>query len=139
MNSRHLNRFVMAICFLSIAALAPSCVTGEAGTKIVSYPYASITENSRLVANRLQITDLRKTTVNDLMKVQITALGVMSRNAQFEYRFRWLDKNGFEIKTPLSTWNTVACHAKDTINIMGIAPSGDATSFDLLIKYPDRW
>lgn len=123
---------------MGIAMLAVSCVS-TAGTQIKSYPSDRLVRNSRLLADKLRVTDSRKTKVNDLMKVQVTARNTTREDLLFEYRYRWLDANGFEIRTPLSNWNTIECVAKDTMNMTGVAPNAKAEDFELLVRFPQRW
>jgi len=130
---------LLTVCAVTFSAFLTSCSTPTAGTKVVSYPSAEVKENSLLMSNRIRVTDLRKTKVNDLTKIQITAENFTRHHFQFEYRFRWLDKDGFEVPSPLSTWVTVDSLAKDTFNMSGMSPTVTATDFELVVKIPDRW
>jgi len=123
---------------IGIAMFAVSCVS-TAGTRVKSYPSDTLIRNSRLLADKLEVTDCRKTRVSNLMKVQVTARNRSREDLLFEYRFRWLDANGFEIRTQLSNWNTIECVAKDTMNMTGVAPNAKAEDFELLVRFPQRW
>jgi len=120
------------------------CVAGcktpfKAGTRIESYPSTQIIKNSRLVAKRLEVTSAVKgVTESGIMRVQIDALNRCGREFQMEYRFRWLQKEGFVEKTGLSGWNMVHVGARDTVHMSGIAPNDRVTDYIFVVRFPDR-
>lgn len=133
------NKFCLRIfLFTVVSGILYSCAP-TAGIKVVSYPSEKISTDYLLVAMKLKVTDIRKDYVNDILRVQITALNKTTNDLQFEYRFRWIDSKGFEVRTGLSTWNSVYSVAKDTINMSGVAPNKDVTDYEFIVRFPDRW
>jgi len=128
--------FSMLLCIVMLSGCR-SPIT--AGTKVVSYPSTEVHHQSRMVKNKIEITEYNVSEVNDLMRVQISAENLTREDFQFEYRFRWFDDEGFEQKTQLSTWNSVHSVAKGTIYLEGIAPNEDVADYEFIIRFPDRW
>lgn len=56
---------------------------------------------------------------------------------EFEYRYTWLDSNGFEVTTPMSAWKSIQVLAKDDALLSGVAPDETVTDFKLLVRYPE--
>ncbi len=133
-----LKKIHLVIIFLALISAIISCAP-TAGIKVVSYPSEKVIKNSLIVASKIKITDIRKDIVNELLRVQITAKNKRDQDFQFEYRFRWLDAKGFEVRTPLSTWNSIYSIAKDNINMSATAPNKDITDFEFVVRFPDRW
>ena len=52
----------------------------------------------------------------------------------FQYRFRWLDKNGIEVDTPLDDWQAANLIGGDTTQLVGIAPHAAAVDWTLAIR-----
>jgi len=96
-------------------------------------------EESSLVASVLRITLASVDEVNGLMRVQISAYNVTREDFQFEYRFKWMDEQGFEIPTPLDNWNSAYSIARDNLRMNGVAPNERAKQFEFLVRFPDRW
>lgn len=58
-----------------------------------------------------------------------------TRNATFfQWRYRWLDKNGIQIDTPLDDWQTSHILGGDTGQLVGIAPDATAVDWSLSIR-----
>ena len=52
----------------------------------------------------------------------------------FQYRFRWLDKNGIQVDTPLDEWRTAHLLGGDTTQLVGIAPHAAAVDWALSLR-----
>ncbi|BAM04638.1 YcfL family protein [Phycisphaera mikurensis] len=52
----------------------------------------------------------------------------------FQYRYRWFDKNGIQIDTPLDAWQTAHVLGGDTGQLVGIAPNAEAVDWSLSIR-----
>jgi uncharacterized protein YcfL len=83
----------------------------------------------------MTVTEISAAKKNDLLQAQITAQNTTTRDCQFEYRFRWLDKNGMEVSTTMATWVQVGVSAKEKALMRGIAPSKDVEDFDFIVRF----
>jgi uncharacterized protein YcfL len=128
----------LVTCLLG-SILLMGCYSRTAGTRVTSYPSYQLTEQSRLVSDRLRVIECLTGRVNGLLQVQIRAENVTRKDLELEYRVKWLDQDAYEVKTPLSAWNSAYCIAGDTIRMQAVAPKEDAQDWELLVRFPDRW
>ena len=143
-----INKSLLLLPILLFSLLLVSCVSSPtAGTRVISYSSSQIEHDSWLVKRQVRIEDIKTDRKNGLLMVQIRAKFMARRGAkllkpvgdkQFEYRFRWLDERGFQVKTGLSTWNTIMAVEKDVIHMNGVAPSENVVDFEFMIRFPDR-
>jgi uncharacterized protein YcfL len=64
------------------------------------------------------------------------------KDCQFEYRYRWLDDKGIEVRSGTSIWQPVAAASREQKMLSGIAPSKNASDFILDIRFSfksTRW
>jgi uncharacterized protein YcfL len=111
----------------------------QAGTVMRTYDPNELVENSRMVANRLDVVRRDADRVNGLLRVQVTVENVTTESLEFEYRYTWFDAKGLEVKTPASVWQSVQVLAKDESYLTGVAPNDNVTDFKLVIRYPKAW
>jgi uncharacterized protein YcfL len=131
-----MNKFAWLLgVLLAGVVLAAGCRTPSAGITVESYPRNKISVNSKLFGGWMAVTEISTAKKNDLLQAQITAQNTTTRDCQFEYRFRWLDKNGMEINTTMSTWVQVSLSAKEKALMRGIAPSKDVEDFDFIVRF----
>ena len=124
------------------AVLTSGCRTPSAGVTVESYPHNKISVNSKLFGGWMTVTEIAAAKKNDLLQAQIAAQNTSTRDCQFEYRFRWLDKNGMEVSTPMSTWVQVSVSAKEKALMRGIAPNKEVEDFDFIVRFlrgSGRW
>jgi len=138
MNGSRIVWIMMAAGVLGMAG----CRSPSAGVTVESYPRNSITVNSKIFGGWFVVTEVAAAKKNDLLQAQITVQNSTKDDAQVEYRFRWLDKNGMEISTPNAIWTQSSVAAKEKTRFRGIAPSRDVEDFDLMVRFirtSSRW
>jgi hypothetical protein len=127
---------------LAIAVLlsVTACQTTTKGTSVVSFPSHRVTENSWLVANKLRVEDVKMVmnSATGFLQVQVNAISLSNRDYQFEYRFRWLNKDGIEEEQGWANFRTAYATAKEPIHFQGVAPNTRVTDFEFLVRFPDR-
>ena len=93
-----MKKFGLVFGMLAVGALLTTgCRTPSAGVTVESYPHNKISVNSKLFGGWMTVTEIAAAKKNDLLQAQIAAQNTTTRDCQFEYRFRWLDKNGMEV------------------------------------------
>ncbi|MBU4198751.1 MAG: YcfL family protein [Verrucomicrobia bacterium] len=131
-----MNTYSLILGMLLIGAvLTTGCRTPSAGVTVESYPHNKISVNSKLFGGWMTVTEISAAKKNDLLQAQITAQNTATRDCQFEYRFRWLDKNGMEVSTPMVTWVQVSVSAKEKALMRGIAPNKEVEDFDFIVRF----
>ena len=53
---------------------------------------------------------------------------------RMEYKVVWLDANGLEIPSVVSTWQPMSAAARDIVGLTATAPSPDAVDFRFYVK-----
>jgi uncharacterized protein YcfL len=96
----------------------------------------SIVINNRALASDLEITDIRSAFIGDLLKVQISIRSANRDTFPIQYKFEWLDAQGFEINTN-QAWKPFIVYGKETKTIQGVAPDQRAQEFKIKIRDPD--
>ncbi len=84
-------------------------------------------------ANNIQIKDIRTSSYNDQLLIQIEVNNNRGRRDAFNYRVRWLDANGLQV-IPYASWETVSLEGHETSVINLTSPRPDATDFRFEIK-----
>lgn len=86
----------------------------------------------------LRVDDVREKMSGDIWIVQIDLTNVTGSDVEYQYRFEWLDAQGFLVSTPTSTWIPRKAHAGETVSIQGTAPMPNIADFRLKITNLDR-
>src|SRR6056300_229485 len=93
-----------ALCCLSLCVSCKTLKPDSAGTMVESYRGTKITQNSKIFDDWFNVIEsVAAKRDSGLMNAQVS-LQNLKGDCQFEYRFRWLDKNGIEVRTPTSIW-----------------------------------
>ena len=75
----------------------------------------------------IQIQDMRSVTRNGLLTAQVSIRNESDSNT-VGYRFKWLSKSGVAVWDEES-WKPITLGTGQTANLIGIAPTPDATDF----------
>ena len=75
----------------------------------------------------IEVTDMRSLTRNGVLTAQVTIKNDSKSNL-VSYRFKWVGKNGMSVFDEES-WKPVTIGKGQSTNIIGIAPTPDATDF----------
>lgn len=96
----------------------------------------SIVINNRALASDLEITDIRSTFIGNLLKAQISIRSTNRDTFPIQYKFEWLDAQGFELNAN-QAWKPFLVYGKETKTIQGVAPNQAAKEFKIKIRDPD--
>jgi uncharacterized protein YcfL len=136
------SRFISA---LSLTLLLVACqstpkkmqlVEPEVNLKVEpSKALQIVNPNTKVVgtANNVLVKDIRTSSYNDQLLIQIEVNNNRGRRDAFNYRVRWLDANGLQV-VPYSSWETVSLEGHETSVINLTSPRPDATDFRFEIK-----
>ena len=134
---------------LTILVVAACMTTGcrklrptSAGIQVESYPHNRITVNSKMFGERFRVTQCvaAKTEAGRLQAT--VSLENCGGDCQFQYRYRWLDKNGIEVKSGSSIWIPMSAGAKEVKLLSGLAPELAVEDYILDIRFSygsTRW
>lgn len=124
------------------AGLLTSCRTPSSGIVVESHPKTTITVNSTMVGRRIQVVDCNVAKRDNLLQAQITAQNITQKDVQFEYRYRWTNKEGQAVDSGMSTWIPISMSAMEKQLLSAIAPNKEAEDFIFEIRFSrpsTRW
>lgn len=93
-----------------------------------------IESNSGFLSASLEIVDTKIGSAGDLMRVQATIRNSSRSALNFRYKFKWLDKDGFEIALDGRPWTPLAITPYESKSVQALAPNPTAKSFKILVQ-----
>ena len=111
------QRITATVAGLAVLLLLSACSTPSINDMVSR---AGNTKN-------IQIQDMRSVTRNGLLTAQVSIRNESDSNT-VGYRFKWLSKSGVAVWEEES-WKPITLSAGQTANLIGIAPTPDATDF----------
>ncbi len=137
----HVLPTVMAVG-LAAAAGCRNLKPSSAGMSVSSYPGTVIKVNSIYFEKRFMVTHYAAARDDhDRLKVSISMRNLKGDTA-FEYRYRWLDKDGVEVPSNLTLWQQMSTGGGEEALLTGFAPHRDVADFILDIRLfysSSRW
>ncbi len=106
----------------TVAGLAALLLLSACGTPSIN-DMVSRAGNTK----NIKIQDMRSVTRNGLLTAQVSIRNESDSNT-VGYRFKWLSKSGVAVWEEES-WKPITLSAGQTANLIGIAPTPDATDF----------
>ena len=106
----------------TVAGLAAILLLSACGTPSINDMVSRAGETKNI-----QIQDMRSVTRNGLLTAQVSIRNESDSNT-VGYRFKWLSKSGIAVWEEES-WKPITLAAGQTANLIGIAPTPDATDF----------
>ena len=111
------QRITTTVAGLAVLLLLSACSTPSINDMVSR---AGNTKN-------IQIQDMRSVTRNGLLTAQVSIRNESDSNT-VGYRFKWLSKSGVAVWDEES-WKPITLGTGQTANLIGIAPTPDATDF----------
>lgn len=115
---------LLTACLLAIAITGCQSVNSVDVSANGSYNWI---KGDSVLKNVARVRSANKEMVNGLLHVQVVIHDTYKTPGEFKYRFVWYDANGFEVHTPLTTWEKVNILGKQTMTLDGVAPNSSVT------------
>lgn len=124
----------LALVGLSFSLVA--CAVNETATVVVDGNQATqiIESNNGVLADSLKISNTNIGYAGDLLRVQATITNDSNDHLDFRYKFKWLDKDGFEIAVDGRPWTPMLISPYESKNVQAVAPNPSANSFKILVQ-----
>ena len=100
---------------------------GEKSTGIIEY-------HSVQIESRLAITDLRQRKVGDILQVSVDLRNNWKWKLDFQYKFRFFDKNGFEVDPDGRAWTPIVITGNEVATVQAMAPNPSAETFRIVVR-----
>jgi len=126
-----------AVILVGVLMSMLGCAVNETATVVVNED-GSVTQviesNSDLLASNLKIADTKTGFVGNLLKVQVEIKNDSDDALNFQYKFKWLDKSGFEVAIDGRPWQPLTITPYESKIVQGIAPNSSVNSFKVLVQ-----
>lgn len=136
-------KHVWTLPLLLALGLLTSCQSSSMGTKVEKHgDLYTVSVHSRMLDNHLVVLERNVRRRNDLLEAQVRGQNVSRKDLQFEYRYVWIDADGFPVDTGMSVWKPLNLRARDTAWMNGISPDPNAVDFQMAVRFAhksNRW
>ena len=126
---------IMALSGVLTSMLA--CSVNETATVVVHDDgnlTQTIESNSDLLAANLSIIDTKVGFVGELLRAQVEIRNASGDVLNFQYKFKWLDKSGFEMAIGERPWHPISITPYESKRVQGVAPTLEVNSFTILVQ-----
>lgn len=119
-----------------IASLISACAVNETATVEVGQDGTKqiIESNSGLLAASLEIVDTKVGYSGDLLRVQASIKNDSRSALSFRYKFKWLDKDGFEVAVDGRPWTPLTITPYESKSVQALAPNPTVKAFKILVQ-----
>lgn len=130
------QRLWKSVRIILICSSLVACAVNETATVVVDGDKATqiIETNSGVLADNLRISNTHTGFAGNLLKVQATITNDSSDHLDFRYKFKWLDKNGFEIAVDGRPWTPMLIAPYESKSVQAIAPDPRVNTFKILLQ-----
>ena len=114
-----------------------ACSVNETATVVVHDDGSliqTIESNSDLLAANLSIIDTKTGFVGELLRAQVEIRNGSEDVLNFQYKFKWLDKSGFEVGIDGRPWHPISITPYESKRVQGVAPTLEVNSFTILVQ-----
>jgi uncharacterized protein YcfL len=142
MNVRLRMAGLLVACGLAMVTMSCRHRVTSAGMTVESFQGTQVKANSTVFGRQFRVVQSAIARGdNGLLQATIT-LENLKKDCQIEYRYRWLDDQGIEVRSGTSIWTPLAVGSRESKLLSGIAPSKAAADFILDIRFSfksTRW
>jgi uncharacterized protein YcfL len=142
MNVRTLVAMLLIACGVAVSATSCRHRTTSAGITVESYQGTQVKANSTVFGRQFRVVQSAIARGdNGLLQATVT-LENLRNDCQIDYRYRWIDDKGIEVRSGTSIWTPLAVGARESKLLSGIGPSKAAADFILDIRFSfksTRW
>jgi uncharacterized protein YcfL len=121
---------------VGLSSFIVGCAVNETATVTVNDDGTTqiIESNSGLLSSSLSIADTKSGFAGNLLKAQVTIKNDSGSALNFQYKFKWLDKNGFEVAIGGRPWTPISITPHESKSVQGVAPNPSVNSFKILVQ-----
>ena len=128
----HIKQIMLTCILVTLGA----CAVNETATVTVAEDGSTqvIETNSGVLSASLSIADTKVGYAGNLLKVQATIKNDSRSDLNFQYKFKWLDKDGFEVSIDGRPWTPLSITPYESKSVQGIAPNPSVTVFKIMVQ-----
>ncbi len=135
MNIKKIVAGLLAVASVVAVATLTGCTSGTVGTvkQTEEGIETSVNYNSTILATRVKVQNILARKVDTLLQVSVELHNLWDINLDFQYKFRFYDKDGFEVAADSRPWTPVLLKGNDTITAQAVAPNPTAVTFKIYV------
>lgn len=133
---------VLVACGLAAGTTSCRHRATSAGLTVESYQSTQVKVNSAIFGRQFRVTQSAIARGDNGLLQATISLENLKKDCQIEYRYRWVDDKGIEVRSGTSIWTPLAVGSRETKLLTGIAPSKAAADFILDVRFSfksTRW
>ncbi|HVT88561.1 MAG TPA: YcfL family protein [Tepidisphaeraceae bacterium] len=128
-------KFAIALVGLALICGCAKTVNSVNISHEGSYDWIKTDSSLSDIASVVRVNKVRE---QDLLHVQVEVMNTGSSPQVFQYRYIWIDGNGFTLQSPTSAWQRKFIQGKQTVSIDGVAPDTRVADCRLEMKRTDK-
>lgn len=119
-----------------VTASLIGCSSGTVGSydKTDKGYETNINYNSTVLATRVKVSDIKTRRVDDLMQVSVDLHNHWDFTLDFQYKFKFFDKDGFEVGADTRPWSPIVLTGNETASVQAVAPNPSAQTFKIYVQ-----
>lgn len=118
---------------LLLALCAGGCLSRQSAGVAVEQGVLQVEDP--LFAERLQLVQDQTLMLDGgFLKAQVTLRNTGMRDATFQYRFVWKDRNGMALKNAETLWTALPLHGREEAVLQAVCPVPGAADFRLVVR-----
>ncbi len=129
-------KFLQLMMIFGVSSFLLACANSATGTMQRSEQgnyEQHIEYHSLQIRNSLKIVEIRQRKKTDLLQISADIQNTKAKAAAFQYKFRFYDRDGFEVGTDTRPWTPIIINGKDTATVQATAPNASAVSFKIIV------
>ncbi|MBA3981238.1 MAG: DUF1425 domain-containing protein [Alcanivorax sp.] len=112
---------------LLLAACATTSSLPEEDRNVMRYDSVSLD-------GRLELLEVNRAQAGDLIRTQVLVRNRSAFALSYQYKFRWYDRNGFEIAPDGEPWRPRQLAGRSEERLQGVAPNASAVRFEVWVR-----
>ncbi|MBZ2189146.1 YcfL family protein [Alcanivorax sp. JB21] len=121
--------------YLALLLLVPALLAGCATTSdLPPEDQAVMRYDSVSLDGRLALLEVNRADSGDLIRTQVLVHNRSAFALSYQYKFRWYDRNGFEIAPDGEPWQPRRLAGRSEERLQGVAPNPSAVRFEIWVR-----
>lgn len=121
--------------YLALLLLVPALLAGCATTSdLPPEDQAVMRYDSLSLDGRLALLEVNRADSGDLIRTQVLVQNRSAFALSYQYKFRWYDRNGFEIAPDGEPWQPRRLAGRSEERLQGVAPNPSAVRFEIWVR-----
>ena len=118
---------LLAATLMAGCAMKPDSGLSDEDLAVLRYDSASL-------SGAFELLEVNRATSGDIVRAQVHLRNKSSFSVNYQYKFRWYDRNGFEIAPEGEPWRPQRAAGKAEVRLQAVAPNPAVARFELWLR-----